>query len=83
MVSPDNRPAICEGEDALTTVDKINSQSCQDIVKHGALDETIDNNKKNNSSSETNIPQSCDRSIVNGNISDKGDVLDKSNGVLG
>lgn len=69
LVSPDNRPAICEAEDALTTVDKINSQSCQDIVKKG-LDANLENNKKNNS--DQNIPQSCERNVIsNGDVCDK------------
>lgn len=71
LVSPDNRPAICEGEDALTTVDKLNSQSCQDIVNR-SNDENLDKNIKNNSNSDTNIPQTCDRQIIN-----NGDIIDK------
>lgn len=69
LVSPDNRPAICEAEDALTVVDKMNSQSCQDIVKKGAID--VENNKKNNS--EQDIPQSCE--LNKNNLIPNGDVL--------
>lgn len=70
LVSPDNRPAICEAEDALSTVDKINSQSCQDIVKKG-LDANLENNKKNNS--EQNIPQTCE--LDRKNVISNGDLL--------
>lgn len=71
LVSPDTRPAICEAEDVLSTVDKINSQSCQDIVKRGALDANLENNKKNNS--EQNIPQLCE--LERSNVISNGDVL--------
>lgn len=63
-MSPDNRPAICEGEDVLNTNEKEdinNKETCQNADNQVPV---LSNNNRNLNSSEQNIPETVENDVI-------------------
>lgn len=69
LVSPEIRPAICEGEDVVNglekTLDEGYIKQTSDAEVENGEEPVMVNNKKNNSSQ--NIPETCEK-VPNGDI---------------
>lgn len=74
LVSPDNRPAICEGEDVVNVMEKTNGnnkQSNSDAEIENGEEPVLTNNKKNNYSQ--NIPETCEK-VEHNAVKPNGDI---------
>lgn len=76
LVSPDNRPAICDGDDLLNALDTSNNmqQSCQNLdslVDSGDAAAELENNMKNN----PDIPDTCELVVNKDVVISNGDII--------